>query len=92
MCLPIPGYEDGKFCGEFEDDDEEEGDGETANNAGKENDEKPFKKLESLHPNWPWVFAMRGVDRFKWWQQECCKRIQDHFPPPPQLYWRLRCI
>ncbi|KAH7220221.1 hypothetical protein BKA60DRAFT_636057 [Fusarium oxysporum] len=64
MCLPIPGYEDGKFCGEFEDDDEEEGDGETANNAGKENDEKPFKKLESLHPNWPWVFAMRGVAQF----------------------------
>ncbi|KAI3579119.1 hypothetical protein IWW34DRAFT_849532 [Fusarium oxysporum f. sp. albedinis] len=53
MCLPIPGYEDGKFCGEFEDDDEEEGDGETANNAEKENDEKPFKKLASLHPNWP---------------------------------------
>ncbi|KAK2674626.1 hypothetical protein RAB80_009610 [Fusarium oxysporum f. sp. vasinfectum] len=42
MCLPIPRYEDGKFCGEFEDDDDEEGDGETANNAGKENGEKPF--------------------------------------------------
>ncbi|EXL92819.1 hypothetical protein NOF04DRAFT_14545 [Fusarium oxysporum II5] len=42
MCLPIPADEDGKFCGKFEDDDEEEGDGETANNAGKENDEKPF--------------------------------------------------
>ncbi|KAF5267292.1 hypothetical protein FOXYS1_1835 [Fusarium oxysporum] len=42
MCLPIPADEDGKFCGEFEDDDEEEGDGETANNTGKENDEKPF--------------------------------------------------
>ncbi|PNP81162.1 hypothetical protein FNYG_05629 [Fusarium nygamai] len=79
ICVPIPGDEEGRFCGEFENDDEEERDGETASNAGKENGKNPFGKLASLHPNWPWVFTMRGVDRFKWWRQECCKRIQDNF-------------
>ncbi|KAH7236882.1 uncharacterized protein BKA55DRAFT_694505 [Fusarium redolens] len=91
ICLPIPGDEDGSFCGEFEDDeadeddnkDEEEGEGEaegeTASNAEKENDKKSFDKLASLHPDWPWFFTMSGVDRFKWWQQECLKRIQDDF-------------
>jgi hypothetical protein len=29
---------------------------------------------------------MRGVDCFKWWQQECCQRIQDHFPPLHRNY------
>ncbi|KAF5559831.1 nucleoside-diphosphate-sugar epimerase [Fusarium napiforme] len=41
----------------------------------EENDKTPSGKLASLHPNWPWVFTMRGVDRFKWWRQECRKRF-----------------
>ncbi|KAJ0144830.1 Uncharacterized protein HZ326_12421 [Fusarium oxysporum f. sp. albedinis] len=37
-------------------------------------------------PGYEDVFAMRGVDCFKWWQQECCQRIQDHFPPLHRNY------
>ncbi|KAF5990530.1 hypothetical protein FBULB1_7 [Fusarium bulbicola] len=79
ICVPIPGDEEGRFCSEFGYAVEEEEDGEAAGNAGKEKFKAPFNKLASLHPNWPWVFTMRGVDRFKWWRQECCKRIREDF-------------
>jgi hypothetical protein len=62
-----------------EDEDEEEGEGETGNDAEKDKEKKPYDKLASLHPEWPWFFTMRGVDRHTWWEQECLKRSPDDF-------------
>ncbi|KAF4962590.1 hypothetical protein FSARC_9368 [Fusarium sarcochroum] len=65
-----------------EDEEEEEEEGESGDEEGdkdKENDKKPYEKLASLHPEWPWFFTMRGQDRFTWWEQEALKRDQDDF-------------
>lgn len=71
---------------EDEDEDEDEGDSDGGEkDADKEGDKegqkdkKPYDKLASLHPDWPWYFTMLGVDRFTWWQIEALKRNQDDF-------------
>ncbi|KAM0289769.1 hypothetical protein ACHAO9_005646 [Fusarium lateritium] len=67
--------------GEDEDGEDEEGEGNGKDGEKDKDDdkEKPYDKLASLHPDWPWSFTMRGIDRFDWWQQEALKRNQDEF-------------
>ncbi|KAF4340118.1 nucleoside-diphosphate-sugar epimerase [Fusarium beomiforme] len=45
----------------------------------KEKEKKPYDKLASLHPDWPWFFTVRGADRHMWWEQECLERSPDDF-------------
>ncbi|CVL10013.1 uncharacterized protein FPRN_13571 [Fusarium proliferatum] len=88
ICMPIPRIErrgsDDEDEDENEDEDEDEdeegeGEGDTGNDAENDKEKKPYDKLASLHPEWPWFFTMRGVDRHMWWQQECLKRSPDDF-------------
>ncbi|KAF5565734.1 hypothetical protein FPHYL_4135 [Fusarium phyllophilum] len=84
ICMPIPRIERGsddedEDDEDEEDDEEDEGEGEAGNDAEKDKDKKPYDKLASLHPEWPWFFTMRGVDRHTWWEQECLKRSPDDF-------------
>ncbi|KAF5000513.1 hypothetical protein FGRMN_1680 [Fusarium graminum] len=64
--------EDGDDEGDEDEDKEDEG-------ADKNREKKPYDKLASLHPDWPWSFTMRGIDRFTWLQLEALKRDQDDF-------------
>ncbi|KAF5254685.1 hypothetical protein FANTH_618 [Fusarium anthophilum] len=86
----MPGcyFEEWGFSGKFaefvekeEDEDDEEGQAESNTDiyAEKEDDNRPYNKLASLYPEWPWYFTMRGVDRSRWWLQECLKRDPDNF-------------
>ncbi|KAM0247173.1 hypothetical protein ACHAP5_004252 [Fusarium lateritium] len=94
VCYPIPRSERARVSDEDdededdedeedEDEEDEEGDGNGKSKDGekdKDDDkEKPYDKLASLHPDWPWSFTMRGIDRCDWWQQEALKRNQDEF-------------
>lgn len=65
-----------------EDDDEEDGEVGKGKGKGKAKDDgnkKPYGKLASLHPEWPWFFTELGRDRARWWTQEAMKRDQDSF-------------
>jgi hypothetical protein len=88
VCYPIPRSERARVQNEDEDEEEEEeeeedeegeGNGKDAEKDKDDDKEKPYDKLASLHPDWPWSFTMRGIDRCDWWQQEALKRNQDEF-------------
>ncbi|KAF4448339.1 amine oxidase (flavin-containing) [Fusarium austroafricanum] len=85
VCVSIPRVERGSLYDEDEEDEEDEEsddeEGENDNDPEKKKDEgeKPYNKLASLHPEWPWFFTMRGLDRYTWWEQGCLNRSQDDF-------------
>jgi hypothetical protein len=87
VCLPIPSSERKEEDEESVDSslvDEEEESRKKDKEGEKEGDEegeskKPYGKLASLHPDWPWYFTMRADDRLTWWQIEALKRDQDDF-------------
>ncbi|KAM5364990.1 hypothetical protein ACJZ2D_011250 [Fusarium nematophilum] len=67
---------------EEEEEEEEEGEGQGEKDADKVDADKGRSlhgKLASLHPDYPWIFTMRGLDRSQWWAQEVLKRDQDDF-------------
>ncbi|KAJ4244998.1 hypothetical protein NW762_014204 [Fusarium torreyae] len=80
-CHPVPNADrPRKYEDEEEEEEEEEGEGgDKEGEKDKEKDTKPYEKLASLHPEWPWFFTMLGQDRFTWWEQEALKRDQDDF-------------
>lgn len=72
--------EDEEDGDEEDEEDDEEGEAERDKPSNKEKDEKqPHMKLASLHPDWPWVSTVLGLDREQWWTQETLKRDQDDF-------------
>ncbi|RBR26898.1 uncharacterized protein FIESC28_00324 [Fusarium coffeatum] len=87
ICLPIPSSERKEEDEESVDSslvDEEEESGKKDKEGEKDGEEegedkKPYGKLASLHPDWPWYFTMRAHDRLTWWQVEALKRDQDDF-------------
>ncbi|KAF5011079.1 hypothetical protein FDECE_2818 [Fusarium decemcellulare] len=91
VCRVAPSAElrSGEDEDEYDDEDEDEEDGQGKDkdkDKGKDKDKdeddsskKPYGKLASLHPEYPWIFTMLGEDRGKWWTQEALKRDQDDF-------------
>ncbi|KAM0424340.1 hypothetical protein ACHAPT_010486 [Fusarium lateritium] len=64
---------------EDDEEDDEEGNGNGKGKGKDKGDKKPYGKLASLHPEWPWFFTKLGEDRGRWWSQEAMKRDQDTF-------------
>ncbi|KAJ4111353.1 hypothetical protein NW768_011931 [Fusarium equiseti] len=83
ICLPIPPSEREEGDGESVDsslvDEEEEGGDKDKDGEEEGGDKKPYRKLASLHPDWPFYFTMRAKDRMNWWLCEALKRNQDDF-------------
>jgi hypothetical protein len=68
--------------GEDEEDKEDEQEGEAQRDKPSKKDKaakEPHMKLASLHPDWPWVTTVLGLEREQWWTQETLKRDQDDF-------------
>src|SRR5690242_3715995 len=87
VCFPIPSSErkqedeesvDSSLVDEEEESRKKDKGGEK-DGEEKGEDKKPYGKLASLHPDWPWSFTMRADDRLTWWQIEALKHDQDDF-------------